>query len=129
MVTNLDENKLLKADKHEGNGETQLTSGVGVKGAWAEVIASTENFTNWLLLIIHDADAATDYSIDIGTGAAASEEVLIPDIKYHVSTAGNNIISVPYPFKVEIQKGTRISARCLNAAAVNIDIDIVLTGT
>ena len=129
MVTNLDESKLLKADKHEGNGETQLTSGVGVKGAWAEVIASTTNFTNWIMVVIHDAAAATDYQIDIGIGESGSEVVDIPNIKYHVSTAGNNIVSLPYNFKVEWQKGTRVSARCLNAAAVTVDIDVVLTGT
>ncbi len=129
MVTNLDEDKLLKADKHEGNGAVTLTSGVGVKGVWAEVIASTTNFTNYMLVIIHDPTAATDFQLDIGVGAAASETVLIPDIEYHVSVAGNNIISVPYPFKVEIQKGTRISARVQNAAAESVDVNVLLTGT
>lgn len=122
---------VLRADKHEGNGtgDTSLTSGVGVKGVWVEAIASTANFTNYFMLIIHDATAATDYSVDVGIGAAASETVLIPNVKYHVNITANNIITVSYPFKVEIPAGTRISARCQNAAAESVDINVVLSGT
>jgi len=73
--------------------------------------------------------AATDFEVDIGIGPSGSEEVLIPNVTYHVSVAGLNIISVPYPFKVEIPAGSRISARASNAAVQTVDIDINITGT
>lgn len=121
----------LAADKHEGNGtgDTTLESGVGVKGAWVEALPSITIFANYLILIVHDAEAATDYSIDIGIGPPGSEEVLIPNIKYHVNITANNIITVPYPFKVEIPAGSRISARCQNVAAVDVDVNITISGT
>lgn len=119
----------LAADKHIGNGGVALTTGLGVKGAWFEVLPSITIFGNYLLLVAHDNNAATDYEIDIGIGPSGSEEVLIPNITYHVSVAGNNIISVPYPIKVELPVGTRISARAINVAVQTVEVDINIDGT
>lgn len=119
----------LAADKHKGNGGVELTTGLGVKGAWFEVLGSITIFANYLLLVVHDPNASTDFEIDIGIGPAGSEEVYIPNVTYHVSIAGNNIISVPYPFKVELPVGTRISARASNAAVKTVEVDINIDGT
>lgn len=123
--------KFLRADSHEnGTGEVMLTSGAGAKGAWVEIKAATTIEGNWLTPILHDNNTDNDYEVDIGIGGSGSETVLIPDVLYHTSLAGSNIIGTPYFFKVEIPKGTRLSARCKSVLGTDtIMINFILTGT
>jgi len=118
----------LAALEFRSSGEVTLTSGVGVKGVFAVTFASTAIKTNWLTVLVLDPSTTTDYDIDIAVGAESSEVVLIPDIHYHVNLTGNSQISLPYTFKVDINAGTRMTARVLNAAAETIDVELILCG-
>jgi len=118
----------LEASDFITSSDNTLTSGIGVHGAYVELFASTSIKGNWLNVVLTDPEAKTDYDVDIGIGAAGSETDLIPDIHYHVNLTGNSQISHSYFFKINIPVGTRISARTINAAAVDIDIDIILCG-
>lgn len=122
--------KMLRANLHEPTSEITLTSGAGVLGDWVQLIASTAFQVNYLNLDTDEENTSNEYQIDIGTGAAGSEVVLITKIHHHINLTGQNIISQQHDFKVEIPPGTRIAARVV--ATDNTDtINIVghLTGT
>lgn len=77
------------------------------KGAWTELIASTVEDYDCLLVGYSISASNTSHLIDIGVGAAAAEQVVMADI--HTST-GNNLtewIVIPRA----IPAGTRISTR------------------
>lgn len=120
----------LKCDDHEGIDDKVLTSaGSGAKGSWVELFASLARKTNWLTIHFDNNNTGQEYHIDIGTGAAASEVVLIPDLEYEVDLTGNNQIPINYGMKVNIAAGTRLAAR---VAAVDvtdtIEIGVIATG-
>jgi len=118
----------LEATVFVTSSDVTLTSGVGVHGVFVELLSSTTIQGNWMQVVLADPEDKTDYDVDIGIGAAGSETDLIVDIHYHVNLTGASQISQSYFFKVNIPIGSRISARCLNAAAVDIDVDIILCG-
>ena len=122
--------RLLRADMHEDTSTVTLTSGIAVKGAWVELIASSSFQCNYFNATMDEENTSNEYDIDIGIGAAGSEVVLIPNIHHHVNLTGQNIIALNIFFKIEIIAGTRIAAR---VAATNntdtIQFKIHLTGT
>jgi len=119
----------LRCDDHEGLDDVTLTSGIATKGAFVQVFASLARKTNYLTIHLDDNNTSNEYHVDIATGAAASEVVLIPDLEFHVDLTGNNLLPVVYSMKVNIPAGTRLSARC---AATNntdvVDIGVIATG-
>jgi hypothetical protein len=85
-----------------------------VKGAWSELIASTDAAARWLVVDVQTGSNASDSAalLDIGTGAAGSETVRIADmgagqIAAVVASAG----AIKYLFPMSIPSGTRIAAR------------------
>lgn len=120
----------LRCEAHEGIDDVTVTSaGSGAKGAWVQLFAALALKTNYLTIHFDNNNTGNEYHIDIGTGAAASEVVLIPDLEYEVDLTGNNQIPVIYPMKVNIPAGTRLAAR---VAAVDvtdtIEVGIIATG-
>ena len=111
--------KVLRADQQAVTSNIVLTSGTASKGAWVELTASTSFQVNYLVAGIDNENTSNEYHIDIGTGAAGSEVVLLPDIHHHINLTGQNIITLHIPYKVEIPKGTRLAARV--AATNNTD--------
>jgi len=120
----------LRCEAHEGVDDVTLTSaGSGAKGAWVQLFASLALKTNYLTIHFDNNNTANEYHIDIGTGAAASEVVLVPDLEYEVSVAGNNRLSLVYPLKVNIAAGTRLSARTAATDVTDtIQIGVIATG-
>lgn len=100
---------------------TTVTAGgtAHTKGSWAELIASTGADAEGVYVKVVDVAAsgvATSMLLDIGTGAAASETVLLPDLL--VGYAGEDqSMGRGYFFPVSIASGTRISARCQSVNA------------
>jgi len=120
----------LRCEAHEGVDDVTVTSaGSGVKGAFVQLFAALALKTNYLNVHLDNNNTGQEYHVDIATGAAASEVVLIPDIEYEVDLTGNNQIPLIYSFKVNIPAGTRLSAR---VAAVDvtdtIDVGVIATG-
>lgn len=91
--------------------EVVLTSGTAAKGAWVEVSTSTTLHVNYLIVELSNSNTTNIYDVDIGTGAAGSEVVLIPNIHFHIDITGNRVIPLIYPLKTDIAQGTRISCR------------------
>jgi hypothetical protein len=81
------------------------------KGAWVELISATKHPSAGILLSIAHQSWPThrNFFVDIGVGAAASEQVIIPDIWISVSVY--QAIAWVLPIFRRIPKGARISAR------------------
>jgi len=120
----------LRCEAHEGIDDVTLTSaGSSAKGAFVQLFASLALKTNYLTIHFDNNNTANEYHIDIATGAAASEVVLIPDLEYEVSVAGNNRLSLVYSMKVNIPAGTRLSARTAATDVTDtIQIGVIATG-
>ena len=78
------------------------------------MIASSSHDYDYVVVCVGTGGNASTgnegFLIDIGTGAAASEVVVIEDILYQHSTL--ELGSLWFPIHVSIPSGTRISARC-----------------
>jgi len=120
----------LRCEAHEGVDDVTLTSaGSGAKGAFVQLFASLALKTNYLTIHFDNNNTANEYHTDLATGAAASEVVLIPDLEYEVSVAGNNRLSLVYSMKVNIPAGTRLSARVAATDVTDtIQIGVIATG-
>lgn len=86
------------------------------KGSWVQLIASSGINADWLLVMTNvNNDNSTDqlWSLDIGSGAPASEVVRVPDLAMSKGGAQSTVEpgwrAVPIP---RIPSGTRIAARC-----------------
>lgn len=85
------------------------------KTAWVQVFASTPFDVNWVTVLFHQTSSGgndTSTLVDIGTGAAASEVVILPNLMagYIANFAGKE-----YNFPIFIPAGTRIAARAQSA--------------
>lgn len=92
---------------------TSISCGTNAKGSWAQLIASTA-FDGDLLLIQVSGDTATFITasmlFDIGIGAAASEQVVVPDVLFATDQwCANGSATMLVPCKVPA--GSRIAAR------------------
>lgn len=100
-----------------GTASSSLTANASpnVKGSWVEVIASTPEDVKGFFLITNNAGtASTRISVDIGTGAAAAETVLVADI--HWSMGETLRVNNPcFYLPVAIPSGTRVSARAASS--------------
>ncbi|MGI0013148.1 MAG: hypothetical protein ACREBU_06870 [Nitrososphaera sp.] len=110
-LTTADLDTYLRAAQFETSPSVNVTGGVGggAKGAWVQLIASTARKYNWLVVFERSGTIET-YTTDIGTGAAAAEVVLIPDIEYNIVTVVGQTERFEI-YKCAIASGTRISAR------------------
>ena len=88
------------------------------KGAWAEMVASTSNAVKGFWVVCLSGIASHRMSIDIGTGAAASEVVLIADIHWSNGNEARGNGPCGY-FPVSIPAGTRIAARVASSTGSN----------
>ena len=115
---------------------TTLDAGASAnaKGAWAELDASTsEDIDYFVVLAAHNRNtaigAASNFLIDIGTGAAASETVLVANIPYNQNIQ-EQLTTPQAAFFEAIASGTRVAARCQSTEIDATDriIDVVLVG-
>lgn len=112
-----------------GQGEGRLPTVVGVsvtahasantKGAWSQLVAALGHDVEGFMLRIDNGNDAltTAFLLDLGVGAAGSEQVLVPDIMaYFTAPTGGSIFFIVGRtaafFPVSIPKGTRVSMRC-----------------
>ena len=85
--------------------------------SYTTIAASTTSPAKWMLVAFtaHADSGLTDCSwlVDIATGAASSEVVLIPDILVGAQTASDVVTpQLLGPIPVDVPVGTRLSARC-----------------
>lgn len=99
------------------SGATIDPGGVlNTKGTYTELIAATTLPLRWIGLIMGNRDngtrTATFGLLDIAIGAAASEQVILPNIAYAFGDNGDMIMPTVFlPSWTDIPEGTRISIR------------------
>jgi hypothetical protein len=105
-------------------GTTVTSSGsVDTKGSWTQIAASTSFDAAAIYLNLDTAFTDTNYLLDIGVGAAASETILIPDVM--IAAEGGKGVFVTFP--VTIPAGSRIAARCAaNFASSGMFVSVTL---
>jgi hypothetical protein len=107
-------------------------------GAWAQITASSPHAYSYITLAVGgngSSDRGADYQwlVDIGIGAAGSEQVLIQQIFFaSVGASGWGLPTIPIagPYAVSIPAGTRIAVRCQssNNTLASRELDVGLIG-
>lgn len=109
-----------------GAGTVITTGGAHTKGSYVELSASTSGAWSGFWVMVTSSSAGSGrFLIDIATGAAASETVLIPNIFAYPSTVGAGVQTLWFP--VNVAAGTRISARC-QASSAGVTCQIAVMG-
>lgn len=106
------------------------TAGTGAEGSWTELIASTaadsDHITVYASYATVGAGAGVEeFSIDIGVGAAASEQVLIENMPMSGRVLNSETIDI-MSFPIQIPASTRVAARVAADSALNAGVAIVL---
>ena len=120
-----------------GDGGTDVNAGASAntKGAWAEMSASTVYRWGAIMVIIgNNANAAMstgDFRLDIGVGAAGSEQVIHGDFIFTEELTYdrlNNLVFGPFPCDIPI--GSRIAVRVQSTLTDATDriIDAIVLG-
>lgn len=119
------------------SGGTSIDPGgvAHTKGAYSQLSASITSRIRQLYLAFGEQDdlarATSDWLLDIAVGAAASEEIFVPDIYLHLAsqldTFGYGMMG---PFPVNIPKGSRLAARsqCSGIDASDRLFDLIAYG-
>lgn len=119
-------------------GGTQIDPGAtaNTKGAYSELTAATTAPIRELLVSVgnrsNTALALAGYLLDIAIGAAASEQVIIPNLPITAGSLSNEFAPHVFPpLSVNIPTGTRLSARAQSTTNNATDrlFDVVLYGT
>jgi len=115
---------------------TQIDPGgtVDTKGAWTQIVASTTNAINWLVVNFTNrqniAMTTCVYTVDIATGASGSEVVLVPDLPVMGDGASDDMTPQFVGFPCDIPAGTRIAvrAKCSTASSPTRFLGVTLYG-
>lgn len=84
------------------------------KGDWVEIIAATAFGASGLLISGRPFSAGIDHLLDIGVGAAASEQVIVPNL---MLGSGTNRDHAMWYFPIHIPAGARIAGRSQGTTA------------
>lgn len=108
------------------------------KSGWVELTPSSSAVTQWMGLMVtygHATVATCSWAVDIGTGPAASEVVLLPDVRIGSATSSGAQPSIQARMThalTYIPAGTRIAARAscsINTATARVIDVALLAGT
>lgn len=117
------------------SGGTQIDPGgsAGTDGNWSQLTAATTRLTRAFFLMFGNIlnAARTDYlwSVEIGIGAAGSEQIIVDSFKLYASAYNDIILPQVSPvFPINIPAGTRLAARasCSGADATDRLFDVIL---
>lgn len=115
-----------------GNATPVASATPHTKGSWTQLLATTSYDAYGLVLGFSNNAASTGVQtnnlIDIGVGAAAAEQVVIPDI---ISTASSALSAgyVTQYFPIFVPKGSRLAARLQsNVASRSCNVMVMLVG-
>lgn len=127
------------------SGATQVDPGgtQHTKGSYAQITSSTSFHAKYLILVVaHDGSgtaADVKWLFDVAIGAAASEQIIIPDLPSRANQEPTTIPNtstlinrVHGPFPVSIPAGTRIAVRCQSdnntVGDREADVAVILVG-
>lgn len=94
------------------------------KGSYTQLIASTAHPAGGLLVILGGANTSGGaYLVDIAVGAAASEQIILPDLYYHAQSDSTYMY---FYIPVSVPKATRLSARVqCSSASRTLRVNVV----
>ena len=104
---------------------TATTEGVTVdpgavadtKGAYAEITASTAADHDVFLIMVgnnaNTAAAATNWNMDLASGAGGAESIIVPDLSFVCGTASDTVLPSVTRVELAISSGTRLAARSM----------------
>jgi hypothetical protein len=124
-------------DATADSGGTSVDPGatINTKGAWTQIAASTTNpHTGLVIGIGNQANTirtTADILLDIGVGAAAAEQIIIPDFQVREDSTDDFMLPCQsHLFFATIPAGTALSARaqCSINDATDRLFDVVLYG-
>jgi hypothetical protein len=96
---------------------------INVKGTWTQITASTPSDCSWMLISTGNS-GGNHASIDIGFGAAAAEQIVVPDIVVGSFAIGvNTNLLLP----ISVPAGTRIAARTQAKVASSLMLTSIST--
>lgn len=104
------------------------------KGAWAQLVASTTNPIRRLLLSVGDNGSNArnvSWWIDLGIGAAGSEQVLVPNMQGTMLQGPSSFLGLSpmlWELPCFIPSGTRLAARCAVNSTNTIAFQVSLVG-
>ena len=101
-----------------------ITAGAGSKGSYLQLVASTSARVKRIVLQLY-VNTADNYRVDIATGGAGSEVVLIGNIQCNYNSAVGPA-TVSFSYDVIVPAGTRIAARAQAGAANTIGCSVQL---
>lgn len=105
------------------------------KGSYSQITATTTNAIRAMFIVIGGGGNAgmttADWLIDVAIGAAASEQIILPNMHLQVNSTDDRITpEIIGPIAVNIPAGTRLSARaqCSITDATDRLLDITIYG-
>lgn len=120
------------------SGGTQVDPGADdhAKGSYSEITAAATNPLKAMIVCIGDRanaviGATQLHMIDIATGGAGSESVLISDLCIRATATEDTMVPQWFgPFPVDIPAGARIAARCQSSSTDATDrlLDVTVIG-
>lgn len=100
----------------DGTATTVTASATtNTKGAWAQLSAAVGFSVFGVVISLGSRSVNTDMLVDIGTGGAGSEQVVISNILLTGNTSGSGAKAFYFPLR--IPNGTRVAARMQSATA------------
>ena len=117
---------------------TSTTRGVNVdpggtantKGSWAEIASSTANDYSGLLFLFAAEDSASDSDLllDVGVGAASSEQVVIADHGLYIDSGTDLCENQVLYWHSTLPAGSRLAARVQSPVTSGVTLDVVAYG-
>lgn len=94
---------------------TQLTSSgtSNTKGSYTQLTAATTASHRWCVAMLRGV-SGSQYLVDLAVGAAAAEQVVVPNLNLRDSSGGD---PVAFGFPMMVPEGTRIAGRCAAAGS------------
>jgi hypothetical protein len=118
-------------DATDAQGVALSVGSVNTKGSYGEITASTTDDIDVISVFIQGGGDvgmnAAAVLLDIATGAASSETVILPDLHYDTFTSESlRPVGMVYTFVLDetIPSGTRIAARYQTSGASNFSMDV-----
>ncbi len=114
-----------------GSNQVAVTPGAAntKSAAWATIIAATLYESRQLVVFLGMNDNAADGLVDIAVGAAASEVIIVANLKVDLPVNSGYVATV-YHLPMAIPAGSRLSAKvqCTNGATNGLHVGIMLAG-
>jgi hypothetical protein len=114
------------ADTSVSEGTIITASGSNnTKGSYTTLIAATAHPAGGMFIILGGANTSGGaYLIDLAIGAAASEQIIVPDLFYHAQADSTYMYAY---LPISIPAGVRVSARvACSSASRTVRVNVVL---